>query len=324
MNLKDETHNNNNNNNKSNYDKEKKRDQYDIDNDEEKIKPKMTGPKQSQVDRFEREDHRLAGNRFGKGTSMADRLNVHIKKDSNDVPYPEESKLEAPSLIQPVTPLKFHSKTSTSSPDMEDIEVLNLDAISTKKLRLRNRRNKNNNRDNYDDDDNSNDDNSDDDYHNGDNNRADEKKSKTPESIPLPLRRARDETNDVSMSKRTSIDDLLHVQGSLSFKDDPGSPILDLKAEKEMRSSYQNNNSSVAEAKSVTNTSKPPRPPNPKPPYAQKAKIQINENNNGIASSIVDKNFVNEDWDETKQPKINIQGPGVQADPNWLDEDFDD
>ena len=292
------------------------------------MKPKITGPKQSQVERFEKEDHRLAGNRFGKGTSMADRLHVHIKKDSNDVPYPEESKLEAPSSVQPITPLKFHSK-SAYSPDMEDIEVLNLDAIATKKLRLKNRRNRDNNRDNNDDTDD--DDNSDD----NDNNeheivRADEKNSRTPESIPV--RRARDETNDNSMTKRTSIDDLLQVQGSLSFKDDPGSPILDLKAEKEMRSSYQSNNSSIAEAKSVTNTSKPPRPPNPKPPYAQKAKIQTNENNNnGIAStsSIVDKNFVSEDWDEsysdkTKQLKINMQGPGVQADPNWLDEDFDD
>lgn len=232
--------------------------------------------------------------------------------------------------MQPVTPLKYPSK-NTTSPDMEDIEILNLDkVISKKQLRLRNR-NKRNKDSNYDDDDSSG--SSEEEEDNDEDTRAEEKSNNSiAEPIMAPLRRARDELNDGSMSKRTSIDDLLHIQGSSSFKDEPGSPVLDLKAEKAIRESYHNN--IVAEAKPLINTSnvsKPPRPPNPKPPYAQKAKNQAVDNS-GIASSIVDKSFVNEDWDESspeknklKQTK-NVQGggPGVQADANWLDEDFDD
>ena len=83
----------------------------------------------------------------------------------------------------------------------------------------------------------------------------------------------------------------------------------------------------MAEAKSSSTTtsaniSKPPRPPNPKPPYAQKAKIQIDS---GIASNTIDKSFLNEDWDDGSPKNNHAQsGPGVQADANWLDEDFDD
>ena len=212
---------------------------------------------------------------------------------------------------------------------MEDIEVMNLDKIISKKqLRIRNRI-KRNKDDSYDE--NSLSDSSENDDHE-ESSRSEEKSnnSRIAEPVTAPLRRARDELNDESMSKRTSIDDLLQIQGSSSFKDEPGSPVLDLKAEKAMRESYQNYNL-VAEAKPIStssNVSKPPRPPNPKPPYAQKAKIQIDSS--GIASSIVDKSFVNEDWDESSPDKIKqtnkvqLGGPGVQADANWLDEDFDD
>ena len=328
---------NNATNDNKTHDKEKKLDQYE-DNDQDVIKSKITGPKVSQVERFEREDHRLAGNRFGASTSMANRLHVHIKKDSNDIPYPEEreSKLEIPSVVQPVTPLKVPSRNS-ASPDMEDIEVLNLDRVIIKKqLRLKNRRNKRN-KDDDNDDTNVDGDDDDDSYSDSSDNddgdesiKAEEKNgNRSPQSYAAPLRRARDVLNDSSMSKRTSIDDLLQIQGSSSLKEEPSSPGLDLKAEKEMRESYQNN--IVAEAKSSSTTSanisKPPRPPNPKPPYAQKAKIQIDS---GIASNTIDKSFLNEDWDDgspknkIKQNNHTQSGPGVQADANWLDEDFDD
>ena len=104
-------------------------------------------------------------------------------------------------------------------------------------------------------------------------------------------------------------------------------------------------------------TSKPPRPPaGVKHPYAPREPVEPAPDTENLANRRistpprkagdagipVDRNFVNDDWDEEddhpvkapskgdvlksgKDQKSSVPiGSGVRSDPNWLEEDFDD